>query len=101
MKLRLAAAALTTLALAVIGAAPATAVTDLTAEVTAAHDWNGDGTPDVAALTTDGRLFVYLNATGRFARPVPLVATGLRGFTWAEIAGDVDDDGHVDILART
>jgi hypothetical protein len=101
MKIRLAAVVLTTLALAVVGAAPASAVTDLTGNVTAAHDWNGDGTPDVAALTTDGRLFVYLDATSRFGKIPQLVASGLHGFNWAETAGDVDDDGRVDILARS
>jgi hypothetical protein len=102
MKLRLAAAVLTTVALAVVGAAPASAQADLNAQVTAASDWNGDGTADLAALTTDGKLYVYLNAgVGKFAKTPRLVATGLRGFNWVQIAGDVDEDGQVDILARS
>ena len=102
---RTAVAALTAVAavavVAVVGASPAQAAADPTAMVTAANDWNGDGLPDIAALTTAGALYVYVNAGGdRFARPADLVATGLRGFTWARLAGDVDDDGFVDILAR-
>ena len=99
---RIAATALTALAVAVIGAAPASAVLDPTGRVTVANDWSGDGRPDIAALTTSGALYVYTNAGGsRFTARPDLVATGLRGFVWARIAGDVDDDGKVDILART
>jgi hypothetical protein len=94
-------AALTVAALAGVAlAAPAHAVPDRTAAVTAAHDWDGDGLGDLAALTSDGRLLVYRGAGTRFAGPPQLVASGLRGFQSAQLAGDVDEDGATDILAR-
>ena len=82
-------------------AAPAHAVTDPTAAVTAANDWNDDGLSDVAVLTTDGKVYVQLNGGGRFARTPVLVATGLRGYDWVQMAGDVDEDGYSDILTRS
>lgn len=98
-------AALTVAAVAVGPAGPASAGsdpgTDPTAVVTAARDWDGDGHPDLTALTPDGRLFVYRTVAGlQFAGKPWLIASGLRGFTSARIAGDLDEDGDVDILAR-
>ncbi len=104
MNRRTIAAALTTAALVGVAlAAPAQAAPpDRTAAVTAANDWNGDGVGDLAALTRGGSVYVFLGAgTGRFARTPQLVATGLRGFDLVRIAGDVDEDGSVDIITRS
>lgn len=61
----------------------------------ASADIDGDGDPDVAFVTADGRLSVFMNKRfGTFqARPVPKdVAGGIAAVTAADINGDGDPD---------
>jgi len=61
-------------------------------------DLDADGTPDAAMLDADGQLHVYDNrrsGTPRFGpRPLPDTLDSGRGLT----VGDVDRDGHMDLL---
>lgn len=101
MKRRAVVVALALLVTVAVGAAPASAQIDPNDAVTADRDWDVDGRADLVALTPDGRLFVYRgNTAWAFWSKPPLIASGLRGFTSVRLAGDVDEDGDVDVLAR-
>ncbi|TXN30071.1 hypothetical protein FVP33_13190 [Lacisediminihabitans profunda] len=66
-----------------------------------AHDFTGDGIPDVLATTPRGALYVYPgNGSGSWKAP-SLIGSGWNGMTSLVPVGDFDGDGFPDILGRT
>jgi hypothetical protein len=69
--------------------------------ITGVGDWNGDGIPDLIALTPSGSVYLYKGAGGGQVRPTPeLLATGWDAFD--QIIGNLDwnGDGLPDLIAR-
>ncbi|MGG5259333.1 FG-GAP-like repeat-containing protein [Phycicoccus avicenniae] len=72
-------------------------------QIYGAGDWDEDGDPDLAATTSDGRLWLLDNDNGSIA-----VEPGTRGYeiglVWTNYTlffpGDVTGDGRADIMAR-
>ncbi|MEU5872412.1 VCBS repeat-containing protein [Glycomyces sp. NPDC047369] len=66
------------------------------------YDFGIDGRTDLYAVrSSDGALFYYPgNGSGGFGSAVQ-VGTGWAGLTLVETAGDIDEDGHQDVLARS
>jgi hypothetical protein len=64
--------------------------------IEAAGDVNADGTPDVVA-SGGGKVFVYSGRDGAVLRT--FASPGQLPLTSTSTAGDVDKDGHADILA--
>lgn len=78
--------------------APAVA-TPLADSFTQGQDWDGDGHPDFIVTDTNGLLRLYRTT------PTGIVAWRVIGGDWlnadlASIIGDLDEDGHADIVAR-
>ena len=67
--------------------------------LTAVGDLDGDGSNDLVARSTDGRLHAYLGTgAGRFTQQQ---LTGTWGdYTLLAASGDLDGDGRADLLAR-
>jgi hypothetical protein len=82
----------------------ATAGVAMAAPIAGAADFNGDGKPDLVARQPDGSLWFY-SGTG----PQPggatynagiKIDTGWAGYNEIVSPGDLDGDGHADLLAR-
>lgn len=69
--------------------------------ITRFGDFTGDGHEDlIAAQSATGALWLYPGSgTGGFAAPVKVGSSGWNGMREITAAGDVDGDGHPDLLA--
>lgn len=66
-----------------------------------AGTFDGDDYPDLLARRTDGSLWLYPGAAGaQYAPAVRLADSGWDGFDAVLGAGDLDGDGHNDVIAR-
>lgn len=89
-------------ALAAVVVAPAAQAHDGAAVATDRNDFDGDGNSDVIAVYQDD-LLIYRGdgAGGWLSRTGELIGTrGWSSIDLVTLAGDVDDDGHNDILGR-
>ncbi|WP_240630266.1 FG-GAP-like repeat-containing protein [Specibacter cremeus] len=69
-------------------------------KIIAAGDMNGDGVPDLLAVDSTGKLWLYpihSGATPTFSAPVQ-VGTGWNIFSKIIAAGDITGDGHPDLI---
>lgn len=64
------------------------------------NDFNGDGTSDVLARDTSGRLWLYAGSGKGSWLGRTQVGSGWGGFTSILTPGDFDGDGNPDVLAR-
>lgn len=71
-------------------------------EITGIGDFNRDGSPDVlAARTSDGKLYLYPGRAGGTLGPRVLVGSGgWNSMSELAGAGDFDEDGYPDLVAR-
>lgn len=75
---------------------------DGAAWATEANDFDGDGRADVVAARPNGQLVLYRgNGRGGWVGGPKVIGTGFypRDYDVLTLGGDVDDDGHVDVLA--
>ncbi|MFI2565002.1 FG-GAP repeat domain-containing protein [Paenarthrobacter sp. NPDC018779] len=63
-------------------------------------DFNGDGTNDVLARDSSGRLFLYEGTGDGGFRAGRQIGSGWNGFTAIVSPGDFNGDGNNDVLAR-
>ena len=64
------------------------------------QDWTGDGHPDVVVADSAGRLWAYRGTgSGGFSGRLQ-VGTGWSGYDSIAVVGDLDGDGHADLVAR-
>lgn len=98
--LRLGLAAALALGLTATLAPTATAAPGGAEAVTQANDFTGDGRPDLIAVAPDGRLMLYAGRWGQRWAPGVQIGKGFGHMDNVALAGDVDDDGHTDIIAR-
>jgi hypothetical protein len=72
-------------------------------QLTGVGDWNGDGHNDVVGRNrTNKRLYVYYgNGSGGFGATHRTLSLRWGGYTMTTGAGDFDEDGHPDLLARS
>jgi hypothetical protein len=70
--------------------------------LTGVGDWNGDGKPDlVGRNATTHRLYVYYgDGAGLFGAKTRLLAYDWSGYSFIGGAGDLNGDGHPDLLAK-
>lgn len=89
-------------ALATVVLAPAAQAHDGAAVATDRNDFDGDGRPDIIAVTPAGDLVMYrVHEGARLDRYGRIIGTrGWGSFDLVTLAGDVDDDGDTDILGR-
>ncbi|MET4782129.1 GH25 family lysozyme [Glaciihabitans sp. UYNi722] len=82
----------------------ATAGVAMAAPIAGGADFNGDGKPDLVARQPDGSLWFYSGtgpqASGATYNAGIKIDTGWAGYNEIVSAGDLDGDGHADILAR-
>ena len=69
---------------------------------THAHDFTGDGNPDVMARTAAGPVYLYRgNGAGGFQSGSDVVAQNWSGFNAVWGVGDFTGDGNPDVMGRT
>ena len=65
-------------------------------------DWTGDGKPDLLARKANGELWLLTGTgTGGFAGTARKIGTGWEIFRELATPGDLDGDGHADLIGRT
>ncbi|MET3466748.1 VCBS repeat-containing protein [Microbacterium sp. BDGP8] len=70
-------------------------------DLTVVGDFAGDGTADILARSTDGRLWLYSAQGDGTWTPGRVVGRGWSGMTSLVGTGDFDGDGRPDVIART
>lgn len=85
----------------VLALAPAAHAYEGVDQVTAMHDFDGDGNADLLAITWTGALELHRgDGAGGWLDRTVIGSRGFGSFNDVHLAGDVNGDGHADILGQ-